>query len=247
MGTSLLPPLSLLELLTKGEYSLSKDSVVNCQEIQCFLLLAAAWATHKLFSPPQHSSASAQHLALLTLIRCLQLLFLLASALSFGLLSDTSLSLPQIPHRGRHLTALSTTLLHRNHSAFFPSEGSLSSSWKGEQNCPAAQQQPEGREVDFQTICAALEFKPIRCGGANSPALGSHFKDGHLLQIPQQRRDADKVLGSVKVRTENLQAQPSPRTSSREDIITRWKLPPHRVENTSIRANLASTPWDIED
>lgn len=77
MGTSLLPPLSLLELLTKGEYSLSKDSVVNCQEIQCFLLLAAAWATHKLFSPPQHSSASAQHLALLTLIRCLQLLFLL--------------------------------------------------------------------------------------------------------------------------------------------------------------------------
>lgn len=90
MGTSLLTSSSLLELLIKGEYSLSKDSVVNCQKIQCFLLLPAAWATHKLFSPPQHSSASAQHLALLTVIRCLQLLFLLAFFLTHPFLSPRS-------------------------------------------------------------------------------------------------------------------------------------------------------------
>lgn len=56
-----------------------------------------------------------------------------------------SLPLPQIPHRGTHLAALSISLLHRNHSAFFPSEGSLSSSWKGEQNCPAAASGERGR------------------------------------------------------------------------------------------------------
>lgn len=93
MGTSLLASFSLLELLIKGEYSLSKDSIVNCQEIKCFLLLPAVWVIHKLFSPPQHSSTSAQHLALLPLLRCLQLLFLLA------FFSDTFLPLPQIPHR----------------------------------------------------------------------------------------------------------------------------------------------------
>ena len=46
----------------------------------------------------------------------------------------------------------------------------------------------------------------------------------------------------MKVRSENPQAQPSPRTSFGEDILTRRKLPPHRLENTSIRANLASAP-----
>lgn len=90
MGASLLASFSLLELLIKGEYPLSKDSVVNCQEIQCFLLLPAAWATHKLLPAPQHSSASAQHLALLTLIRCLQLLFLLAFFLTHPFLSPKS-------------------------------------------------------------------------------------------------------------------------------------------------------------
>lgn len=76
-----------------------------------------------------------------------------------------------------------------------------------EKESRSSQQQPEGKEVDFHTTC--LESKPVRCGGANSPTLGSNFKDGHLLHIPQQRRDADKVPGSVEVRSENLQAQPS--------------------------------------
>lgn len=240
MGVSLLVSFSLLELLIKGEYSLSKDSVVNCQETvfsapSCCMGHSQAILTTSALQRQCSASCPADTDQMSP------------SALSFGLLSDTSLPLPQIPHRDSHLTALSTTLLHRNHSAFFPSEESLSSSWKGEQNSPAAHQQPEGREVVFQTICAALEFKPIRCGGANSPALGNNFKDGHLLHIPQQRRDDDKVPGYVKVRSENLQAQSFPRTSFREDIITRWKLPPHRLENTSIRANLASAPWDTED
>lgn len=71
MGTSRLASCALLEVLVKGEYSLNKDFVVNSQEIKYFLLIPAAWATHKLFSSPQHSTARAQHLALLTLIRCL--------------------------------------------------------------------------------------------------------------------------------------------------------------------------------
>ena len=71
MGTSLLASFSLLEVLVKGEYSLNKDFVVNSQEMQYFLLILAAWATHNLFSSPQHSSAKAQHPAMLTLIRCL--------------------------------------------------------------------------------------------------------------------------------------------------------------------------------
>lgn len=141
-------------------------------------------------------------------------------------------------HRESHLTALST-LLHRYHSAFFPREWSPYSLWKGQQDCPAAARGEGGR----------LPHKPVHLW---NPNLFSMVEQIHQLLAAISKMDiCSTLLSKGGMLTESLALwrwgvrisrlshplEPAPGRTS-------WKLPPHRLDNTSIRANLASTPWD---
>lgn len=142
-------------------------------------------------------------------------------------------------HRDSHLTALSTTLLHRYHSAFFLSEWSLYSLWKGEQKFSAAAR-GEGGRLPHNL------FRIQTCSLWWSKFTNSWQQFQRWTFAPHSSAKEGCWQGPCLCGGEEWESPGSaiPRTSSREDIVTRWKLPSHRLDNTSIRANLASTPWD---
>jgi len=103
---------------------------------------------------------------------------------------------PSPPHRSscRDLAFLLFSVPHS--STFFSTEGNISSHKRA--SSAVHQLRTVGGERGFQTICAALESQPFSHGGARSQSLGCSFKGGHLLRIPLQRNDPEKVPGSME-------------------------------------------------